>query len=333
MPVEAAVVLAFLATCGMVLVVCEYWWLPRLLMRERLAQLAAASRAVIEEPGTDGAVDAMRAEMEAAAARAQRDTLPTVTRLLSQMAIGKTLRLEMIRAGVSLRPGEFVALCAGAAVGLGVIGMSLTRQPLTALVMGVIGLAVPVMLLKQRQQSRRRRFDAQLTDALTLIASSLRSGYSFMRAMQMVADEMPAPICEEFAWALGEATLGVPVEHALERMVERVQSYDLDLVVTAVSIQLQVGGNLAEILDTISNTIRERVRVQGEIDGLTAEGKLSAYVLCALPPAMALFLDLRQPNYFQPLLNTAMGLDMIAGAVIGQIIGGLIIRKMITLDV
>ncbi len=120
---------------------------------------------------------------------------------------------------------------------------------------------------------------------------------------------------------------------ALGRMVERVQSPDLDLIVTAILIQLPIGGNLAEVLDAIAETIRERVRMQGEVQTLTAEGRLSAIVLIVLAPALALLLHLRNPAYFQPLLETLSGRWMIGGAIAGQILGGLIINRMVTLDV
>ena len=131
---------------------------------------------------------------------------------------------------------------------------------------------------------------------LTLIASSLRSGYSFLRAIQVVGQEMPDPIAEEFRRTVAESNLGVPTEQALGRMVERVPSYDLDLVVTAVNIQLQVGGNLAQILDTIAATIRERVRNQREIAALTAEGKLSGWVCAGMPPIMCAIMTALNPD-------------------------------------
>ncbi|MBV9848575.1 MAG: type II secretion system F family protein [Armatimonadetes bacterium] len=243
------------------------------------------------------------------------------------------LRRRLRRAGLRLRPGEFLLLWAGCPLGLGAIGALLTRLPPLALLLALIGAVIPPLILRVGEDGRRRRFDGQLTDALTLLVSGLRSGYSLARAAQMVAEEMPPPVSEEFAVALGELALGLPLAAALARMTERVGSPDLDLIVTAVTTQQRVGGNLAEILTRIADTIRERVRVQGEIQTLTAEGKLSGLILSLLPPALALLLTLRNPHYFAPLLGSPLGRVLIAGAVLGQIIGAVIIRRMVRLDI
>jgi len=199
--------------------------------------------------------------------------------------------------------------------------------------MGILGGVIPTVILNYRQTARTAAFNKQLPDALTLISSSLRTGYSFLHSCEMVVGEMRAPMSDEFSWVQGEVRLGVPMETALQRMVGRIRSYDFDLVVTAVSIQLQVGGNLAEILDTISNTIRERVRMQADIDGLTAEGKMSGLVLFVMPIFMALYLNLKSPDYFIPLIKDPFGIPILWGTFISMIIGGLIIKKMVSIDV
>lgn len=262
-----------------------------------------------------------------------RPTVDALDQLVTGNERGKKLRLEMMRAGLRLRPVEFIAICIASSAVVGLLGMVATNQLGLAVLFGVVGAFVPVGVLKQRQQKRARQFNNQISDALTLIVSSLRSGYSFARAMQLVADEMPAPISEEFTFALGEVSLGVAVEVALQRMVERTQSYDLDLVVTAVTIQLQVGGNLAEILGTIADTIRERVRVQREIDVLTAEGKLSGVILFLLPIAVGGMILVNNPGYFKPILTYPLGIPILVGTLVVQMIGGLIIKRMVALDV
>ena len=260
------------------------------------------------------------------------DVLPTVTRWLAGGDLEKRLRLAMLRADLRLRPAEWAALCAALPLVTGLLGLIATRRPLIGLALGLLGLAVPLLILQSRQTSRLRRFDAQLPDALMLLTASLRAGHSFSQAMQTVAAELPPPLAAEFAWASGEAALGVPLETALSRMAERVPSPDLDLVVTAILIQLPLGGNLAEVLDAIADTIRERVRLAGEVRTLTAEGKLSAVILIVLAPALALLLSLRDPSYFQPLLASPTGHWLIGGAIAGQIVGGLLIRRMVALD-
>jgi tight adherence protein B len=183
------------------------------------------------------------------------------------------------------------------------------------------------------RDARRRRFDGQIPDTLLLIVAALRAGHSLARAIQMVAEEMPLPISEEFAIALGEISLGLPAAAALARIASRISSSDWDLGVTAITTQLQTGGNLAEILEHISGTIRERVRVQGEIASLTAEARFSALILILLPPVLALLLALRNPHYFQPLTANPLGHVLIVGAITGQILGAIILRRMLILDV
>ena len=239
----------------------------------------------------------------------------------------------MVRADLRLRPAEWVILCAVSTAGAGQIALLATHSPVNGLALSVIGLAAPLLILKGRQEARLRRFETQTPDMLMLLTSSLRAGHSFAQSMEMVASEMPSPVCEEFAWASGEANLGVPLEIALGRMLERVPSSDLDLIVTAILIQLPLGGNLAEVLDAIADTISERVRVQGEVRTLTAEGRLSALILIVLAPALAVLLHLRNPAYFQPLLESPLGRGMIAEAVIGQIVGGLVVKYLVAVDV
>ena len=261
------------------------------------------------------------------------DVLPTVTRWLSSQEYEPRLRLLMLQADLRLRPAEWIALCAGAAVACFLLGLTATHGLGAALLLGALGAAVPQMVLSSRRQARRRRFDLQLPDALMLLTSALRAGYSFSLAMQTVAEELPPPLAVEFAWATGEVKLGVPLDVALGRVLARTQSPDLDLVVTAILIQLPLGGNLAEVLDAIAETIRERVRITGEVQTLTAEGRLSAGILIVLAPALALLLSLHSPDYFQPLLQSPFGHLLIGGAIAGQIVGALIIRRMVTLEV
>lgn len=261
------------------------------------------------------------------------DPLPTITRWLTQQEFEPRLRLLMLQADLRLRPAEWIAGCVGASLTGLMGGLLAAHSLLAALLLAALGAALPQMVLHSRRQTRLRRFETQLPDALMLLTSALRAGYSFPQAMQTVAGELPPPLAAEFAWASGEVTLGVPLETALNRVLARVPSPDLDLVITAILIQLPLGGNLAEVLDMIAETIRERVRVTGEIQTLTAEGRLSAGILIVLAPALAAMLFLRSPDYFAPLLQSPFGHLLIGGAIAGQIVGGLLIRRMVRLDV
>jgi tight adherence protein B len=261
------------------------------------------------------------------------DVLPTVTRWLSEREWEPRLRLAMLQADLRLRPAEWVALCIAITLSCFLLGLIVLHGLPMALLLGALGAAMPQGVLSSRRQARRRRFDLQLPDALMLLTSALRAGYSFSLAIETVAEELPPPLSVEFAWASGEVKLGVPLDVALGRVLARTQSPDLDLVVTAILIQLPLGGNLAEVLDAIAETIRERVRITGEVQTLTAEGRLSAGILIVLAPALALMLSLHSPDYFGPLLQSPFGHLLIGGAAAGQIVGALVIRRMVTLEV
>ena len=313
-------ILSFVLTAGIVYAIIEARTYSARQMQERLGQITG--RFSFVPPPEASAEEGIRP-----------DVLPTVTRWLNQRDFEPRLRLAMLQADLRLRPAEWIALCIGAALAGLLTGLLAAHLLLTGVLLGALGAVVPLFVLNARRQARRRRFDTQLPDALMLLTSALRAGYSFPQAMQTVADELPPPLAVEFAWASGEVRLGVPLETALGRVVARVQSPDLDLVVTAILIQIPLGGNLAEVLDAIAETIRERVRVSGEVQTLTAEGRLSAGILIVLAPALALLLHLRSPDYFQPLLDSPFGHLLIVGAILGQLIGGLIIRRMVALDV
>ncbi len=311
--------LTFLLTATLVYAAAEMRMLPKRRVRDRLERIRG-----------------IRAQPPAAADSSglpRPDSLPTVTRWMDGSALEKRLRRAMIRADLRLRPAEWMIVCAVSAIGACLLGLLAARSVFMGVTLGLVGLAAPLLILQSRQASRQRRFDTQTPDMLMLMTASLRAGHSFSQAMALVASEMPPPLASEFAWASGEVKLGVPLETALGRMMERVPSPDLDLIVTAILIQLPLGGNLAEVLDAIADTIRERVRVQGEVQTLTAEGRLSALVLILLAPALAVLLQGRNPTYFQPLIETALGRSLIAGALLGQVVGGLIVKTMVALDV
>jgi len=313
--------LTFLLTAGLVYTAADARSRRAATVRDRLDRITGSFRLA---PGQEAHLTAQH--------EPRPDVLPTVTHWLGGSDFEKRLRLAMIRADLRWRPAEWVILCTTVAIGGGLVGLLATRLALTGLVIGALGFCLPLMILKMRQEARQRKFEAQTPDMLMLMTASLRAGHSFAQAMEMVATEMPQPLSSEFAWASGEVKLGVPLETALGRMWERVPSADLDLIITAILIQLPLGGNLAEVLDAIAGTIRERVRVQGEVKTLTAEGRLSALVLIILAPALALLLFLRNPAYFQPLIESTLGRSLIIEAVVGQVIGALIIKTMVALE-
>ena len=263
--------------------------------------------------------------------RTPGDQLPTVSSFLSSRGLTERMMIEINRAGLKWRPSEFAVMSAACAIVPLIVLIVLQANPLLCL-LGMLGGLLPYIILKTRQQIRLAAFNAQISDALTLMASSLRSGYSFMRAMQVVAGEMPAPISEEFTRVLDECNVGVPTEEALRRLVSRTNSYDMDLVVTAVTIQIQLGGNLAEILDTIAETIRERVRINGEMRALTADGKLSGIILVALPIVLGGVILVINPSYMRTLVENDSGKMMLLFGAGFMILGSVVIHRMLRID-
>lgn len=239
---------------------------------------------------------------------------------------------KLIQAGLPLKASEFLVICLAVAGCCGIIGLLLGG--LILMVLGLVcGFAVPLVILRVMTERRVKAFNNQLGDCLVLIANSLRTGYSFMQAMQMVSSEMLPPISAEFSRTLREINLGVTTEEALNNMAKRINSDDLDLVLTAVLIQRQIGGNLAEILDNIAGTIRERMKIKGEIKTLTAQGRISGIIVGMLPIGLGLIIHLLNPEYIRVLFATNIGWFMLGCAFFSQILGVFVIRKIVNIEV
>jgi tight adherence protein B len=210
----------------------------------------------------------------------------------------------------------------------------LARVPVVfAPVNGVAGFSLPWLWLWNKRRVRLKKFSAQLPDALELVARALRAGHSLAAGMHVVAEEMPAPIADEFRRVSEETNLGISIDDAMKSMCERVPNLDLRFFVTSVAIQRQTGGDLAEILDKIGYVVRERFRILGQVKALTAEGRLSGVVLIALPFALFAFMLNVKPDYVESLWTTDLGKRMSALAIIAQIIGALVIRKIVNIKV
>jgi len=189
------------------------------------------------------------------------------------------------------------------------------------------------LLLRFRQSRRARAFNNQLGDTITLLSNALKAGHSFGQALASVARNASSPISEEFSRATREMALGISVDDALHHMVQRNKSEDFDLLVTAVQIQRVVGGNLAEILDTIAYTIRERVRIQGEIRTLTAQARVSGIIITLLPFGLAGMLEVISPSYFGPMLSETLGHIMLGVGIFSISIGAAAIQKIVKIEV
>lgn len=203
---------------------------------------------------------------------------------------------------------------------------------IAALVVVLLSIVITLFYVRARGSRRKRRFEEGLHDMLTIAANSLRSGYSFLQAVQVITEDMHGPIQEEFKRVLNEMNVGVPLDTALKSASLRIQSEDFGLIVTAILIQRQVGGNLAEVLDQISITIRERVRLKAEVKTLTAQGRMSGIIFMALPVGVGAFVFAIEPTYIDILFKSLIGIAMLVAAGLMQIAGYFIIRKIVNIE-
>jgi tight adherence protein B len=220
-----------------------------------------------------------------------------VNRRVASSSRGDRIARELARADIKFKVAEYYALVFISTLGGGVIAYLLQSHPVSFLLGAIGGFFAPRFYVKRQQAIRIRKFDDQLGDMLNLMTNGLRAGYSTNQAMEAVSRELPTPISDEFRRVVQEMQIGIPMEKALENLLRRIPSEDLDFVVTAINVQREVGGNLSEILDTISFTIRERVRIKGEIRVMTANVRASGGILSLIPVGLALALWFLSPEY------------------------------------
>ncbi len=214
-----------------------------------------------------------------------------VNQRVEKSSRGDKIKSALARADMKFQVAEYYALIVIAIVGLGLIAWFLGGRDIISLAIGaVVGAILPGVYVRGQQSKRLKKFDDQLPDMINLMVNGLRAGFSTMQAMEAVSRELPPPISDEFRRVVQEMQLGVPMGRALDNLFRRIPSPDLDFMITAINVQREVGGNLAEILDTISFTIRERIRIKGEIQVLTAQVRASAKILSFVPIGLALFL-------------------------------------------
>ncbi len=199
--------------------------------------------------------------------------------------------------------------------------------------LGLAGLILPTYIIRWLRKRRVRQFEGQMVDALDQMAAALRAGLSMQQAMDNVAKEATAPLGQEFSLTMRELKLGVPMDEALVNMADRVGSDDLRLVVTASNICRQLGGNMAEMFETIATTVRERFRLEGKIRALTAQGKLQGWVVASLPLVLGWVLNYMRPDLVQPMLNSWFGYGLIAAIATMELLGILMIRRIVAIDI
>ena len=254
-------------------------------------------------------------------------------RLFHNIRHARGLDFKMQQAGIPLLGTEFMALLLLSAVVAGVITAAIVKRWYAGVLAAIIIVAVEYIYVLVRIESRASSFTNQLGDCLMMVANALRAGFSFLQAMEMISKEMEPPISDEFKHVMRDIGLGATVERALDDMDRRVGSPDFSLVVTAVLIQQQVGGDLAHILDTISETIQDRIRMRREVKTLTAQGRMSGWILIFMPIGMALFMTSMQPDYLDPLFHNPIGQMILIATVLMEIIGAIAINRIVDIEV
>jgi tight adherence protein B len=259
-----------------------------------------------------------------------RSAMELAGRVASKRGLEERLALLLDRAGLPLKPSEWILIQGGVSLGTFAVLGTLSGQFLVALLLGVVGgLFAPNAFLRTKAYRRQARFVDSLPDSLQLIAGSLTAGYSLPQGVDAVVREGFEPIAGECGRALAENRLGVAIEDALDNVADRMGSTDFHWVVMAIRVQREVGGNLAEVLTTVSVTIRERQRLHRQVRSLSAEGRLSAYVLVGLPIAMAAYMLTFRRGYIEPLYTRSIGIAMLVGAVILVITGSIWMKRLI----
>lgn len=322
----AAALFVFLALSLGTVTAHRLWFTPRLRVEERLRVLGTAGRSHAEPVPREGT-----------AFRRVSSSIPALRDFLSDSGWAARANQELERAGVNLRVGEYLLIRLFAGVLLFTLGLLIMgfRPPgfLLGIPLGVIGYMLPALYVLLRRRRRMRALEGQLVEWITLVANSLRAGFAFLPAVDAAAHQMSPPISDELKRLLLDTQLGASAEQALLDMGRRVSSYDLDMVITAILIQRSSGGNLSEVLDNVAETMRERDRIRGEIRSLTAQQRLTGNILAVYPSILALLIFLVIPDVMSRLWTDPVGIGMLVVAGILQILGFLLIRRIVAIDI
>jgi tight adherence protein B len=260
-------------------------------------------------------------------------TIPALNKLLNSWSFSSRLQLFLEQADVKLRAGKFLLLCACA----GGIGFSLTHLASGSVVLAVggtlLGTFVPAFCVMFLRRRRFRMFETMFPQAIELLVRSARAGHPFTTALEMIGTELAEPVAGEFRRMHDEQKFGLPLRDALFNLVDRMPLMDVKFLVTALLLQRETGGNLAEILDKLAYVIRERFRIQRQVRVFTAQGRMTMLLLMALPPGLVAFMSFSSPEFMKPLLTDPMGHSLIALGITLQVIGFLFIRRIIQIKV
>lgn len=261
-----------------------------------------------------------------------KELIQKSSKIFASRSFTENIQMQLIRAGIPLKGEEYMTIWLAFIFLLPLLTCFLNGNIYLTMSSFMFGICVPAFYLKHKKEKRLQYFQQQLGDALLVMANALRAGFGFQQAMDVVRKDMLPPVSTEFTWTLREMNLGYSHEEALINLSKRMGSQDLDMVVSGVIIQRQVGGNLAEILENIAGTIRERAHIQKEVQILTAQGRLSGLIIGILPIILAIIMLIINPDYFTVMINDIRGLIALITAAFWEIIGLLIIRKIIAID-
>ena len=259
--------------------------------------------------------------------------LPMIDRVAAATAAGNRLAALIEQSGASTTPSAIIVISLGLAAVAAFCASVLVRLWFVPIVAGLAGLAAPFAWLGYRRSSRLKKFEEQFPEGLDLMSRAIRAGHAFQTALGMVADEVPAPVGTEFKKTFDRQNFGLPVGDAMNEMADRIPILDVRFFVTAVAIQRETGGNLAEILDNLAQVVRERFKIRRQVRVHTAHGRFTGYVLLALPAALAVALSFIAPDQMKLLFNDHMGQMMLVGAMVLQTIGFVWIRQVIKIEV
>lgn len=261
-------------------------------------------------------------------------TVPPLNRLMMHLPVSMRLRDLLRQAGMAkVRPGKILALSGVLGMGAYVVTSRLVHSGLTAVGTGLVCASLPFLYLAYKRMRRLRAFEKLFPEAIDLLGRAVRAGHAFTTGLEMIAKELPQPVAEEFRVTFEEQNFGLPLQDALFNLAERVPLIDVRFFVIALLIQKETGGNLAEILDNLARVIRERFRILGEVRIKTAQGRLTAAILIALPPLMMALMSLVNPAYVRPLFRDVWGPYVLVLGGTMQIIGSAMLWKIVRIDV
>ncbi len=300
-------------------------WLPGHLAARRLDQrLQDVSFGAVEtDAKDDGTV----------VKHALEGPLPGIDRLRSKSGAGAGLAGMIAQSGVKTTPSAIIMISVAMAVAVGFMTSLFVANPFGAPLAALFAAVAPFLWLSHRKAKRMKRFEEQFPEALDMLSRAIRAGHAFQTAMGMVADELPDPVGPEFKKTFDQQNYGLPLKDALNELSERLKMLDVRFFVTAVMIQRDTGGNLAEILDNLAHVVRERFKILRQVRVHTAHGRFTGYVLLALPAALAVALQFINPEHMGLLFNERMGQIMLMGAIVMQTLGYFWIRKVIKIEV